>query len=246
MSKVRIEDKKSALPPECASNVVSKNEIKYPPNSDSIAYKPKKSSTLKKRNWATVVYPESAPENWIELLTLSGVQSAISPLHDKDINPDEHEKKPHWHVILTYGSPTTQNNVKGLCDRIGGVGQIALDSVRGYYRYLTHQDSPEKFQYDVKDIKTLNGFSILDFIELTRTEIIKIKKELLVLINTENFFEYADFIDYLQDKGTDEFLDVGMSNTYFFDKYLTSRRHKAVPIKKVSGSISGLVKEANS
>lgn len=203
-------------------------------------------STGKKRNWATVVYPESAPKNWIEILTLSGVQSAISPLHDKDINPDEHEKKPHWHVILTYGSPTTQNNVKGLCDRIGGVGQIGLDSVRGYYRYLTHQDNPEKFQYDVKDIKTLNGFSILEFIELTRTEIIKIKKELIVLINTENFFEYADFIDYLQNSGTDELLDVGMSNTYFFDKYLTSRRHKQHPIKQSPDEIGDLVEKANS
>lgn len=179
----------------------------------------------KKRNWATVVYPESAPENWIEVLKISGVQSAISPLHDKDINSDEQEKKPHWHVILTYGSPTTQNNVKGLCERIGGVGQIALDSVRGMYRYLTHEDSPDKFQYDKKDIITLNGFSILDFIELTRTEILKIKKELVVLIMVENFIEYADFINYLLEKGSDEFLDVGMSNTYFFDKYLSSRRH---------------------
>lgn len=183
-------------------------------------------STGKKRNWATVVYPESAPENWIEILKLSGVQSAISPLHDKDINPDEQEKKSHWHVILTYGSPTTQNNVKGLCERIGGVGQIGLDSVRGYYRYLTHKDNPEKYQYDEKDIKTLNGFSILDFIELTRTETLKIKKELVVLIMAENIIEYADFINYLLEKGTDEFLDVGMSNTYFFDKYISSRRHQ--------------------
>lgn len=88
MSKVRFEDKKSALPPECASNVVSKNEIKYPPNGESIAYKTKKSSTLKKRNWAFIVYPESAPADWKERLQAKGLQCAISPLHDKDLNPD--------------------------------------------------------------------------------------------------------------------------------------------------------------
>jgi len=201
----------------------------------------------KKRNWATVVYPESAPENWIETLKISGAQVAISPLHDRDLEADEKTpKKAHWHVMMVYPGPKSLASVKAFCSTFGGIQPVPLEAVRGYYRYLTHQDNPEKFQYDEKDIQCLNGFSILDFIELTRTEIIKIKKELLVLINTENFFEYADFIDYLQDKGTDEFLDVGMSNTYFFDKYLTSRRHKAVPIGKVSGSISGLVKEANS
>src|SRR5574344_980187 len=204
-------------------------------------------STGKKRNWATVVYPESAPENWIETLKISGAQVAISPLHDRDLEADEQTpKKPHWHVMMVYPGPKSLASVKSFCSTFGGIQPVSLEAVRGYYRYLTHKDNPEKVQYDEKEIKTLNGFSIFDLIELTRTEILKIKKELLVLINTENFFEYADFIDYLQDKGTDEFLDVGMSNTYFFDKYLTSRRHKAVPVEKVSDSISGLVKEANS
>lgn len=181
---------------------------------------------VKKRNWATVVYPESAPKEWIDVLKLSGVQSAISPLHDKDINPDEQEKKPHWHVILTFGSPTTQNNVKGLCERIGGVGQIQLDSVRGYYRYFTHKDNPEKYQYDEKDIISLNGFSIIDFIEITKSEILAIKKDLQILIKTENFCEYADFMDYLLENGTAEQYEIGCNNTYFFDKYLSSRRHQ--------------------
>ena len=45
------------------------------------------SKNVKKRNWAFVLYPESAPEDWKEQLRLSGLQGAISPLHDKDINP---------------------------------------------------------------------------------------------------------------------------------------------------------------
>lgn len=204
-------------------------------------------STGKKRNWATVVYPESAPENWIEVLKISGAQVAISPLHDRDLEADEKTpKKAHWHVMMVYPGPKSLASVKAFCSTFGGIQPVPLEAVRGYYRYLTHKDDPEKVQYDEKEIKTLNGFSIFDFIELTRTEILKIKKELVVLIMAENFIEYADFINYLLEKGSDEFLDVGMSNTYFFDKYLSSRRHKAVPVKKVSDSISGLVKEANS
>lgn len=180
----------------------------------------------KKRNWATVVYPESAPENWIEVLKISGAQVAISPLHDRDLEADEKTpKKAHWHVMMVYPGPKSLASVKAFCSTFGGIQPVPLEAVRGMYRYLTHEDDANKFQYDKKDIITLNGFSILDFIELTRTEILKIKKELVVLIMVENFIEYADFINYLLEKGSDEFLDVGMSNTYFFDKYLSSRRH---------------------
>ena len=63
--------------------------------------------SVKKRNWAFVLYPESAPKDWREQLARSGVACAISPLHDRDINPTGEPKKPHYHVILVYGSPTT-------------------------------------------------------------------------------------------------------------------------------------------
>lgn len=179
----------------------------------------------KKRNWATVVYPESAPTDWIEILKLSGVQAAISPLHDKDINPDEHEKKAHWHVILTYGSPTTFNNVKGLVDRIGGVGQISLDSVRGYYRYFTHKDNPEKYQYDEKDIRNIGGFNILDFVEMTKSEVSKIKKDLHMQIRALGIVEYSAFMDWVLENGTPEEYDVAGSHTLFFQAYIGSRRH---------------------
>ena len=48
---------------------------------------------LKKRNWAFVVYPESAPSDWIEQLQQRGVVGAISPLHDKDLNATENLRR---------------------------------------------------------------------------------------------------------------------------------------------------------
>ena len=45
------------------------------------------SKIVKKRNWAFVVYPESLPEGWLDLLRETGLQCAISPLHDKDKEP---------------------------------------------------------------------------------------------------------------------------------------------------------------
>lgn len=181
----------------------------------------------KKRNWATVCYPESVPENWIEILKLSGVPVAISPLHDKDLEADEKtQKKPHWHVMMVYPGPKSLASMKEFCASFGGVQPIALEGVRGYYRYLTHKDDPEKHQYDEKDIRTLNGFSILDWIELTKSEVLKIKNNLRVLIKSINLFEYADFVDWIAENGTQEEFEVACNNTYFFDKYLTSRRHQ--------------------
>ena len=39
--------------------------------------------SLKGRNWAFVMYPESMPQNWFERLEKTGLPFAISPLHNK-------------------------------------------------------------------------------------------------------------------------------------------------------------------
>lgn len=185
-----------------------------------------KKSNIKKRNWAFILYPESAPENWIELLQKTGLQCAISPLHNKDKDPTATPKKAHYHIIACYSGPTSYNVVKTLTDSFNASIPQALEQVRGYYRYLTHKDNPEKYQYNESDIKTVNGFNISDFVELSKSEVLEIKKKLQQLIRNLNIFEYADFMDYLQDNDLNVEYEVASNNTYFFEKYITSRRNK--------------------
>lgn len=190
---------------------------------------------VKKRNWAFVVYPESAPADWRDRLQKSGLQCAISPLHDKDINPDGEPKKPHYHVILVYGSPTTYNNVKALTN--GQLGQTVpqpLEQVRGYYRYLTHADNPEKAQYSARDIQLINGFDIRDFVEMTKSEVSKYCRELLTFIRDNDIMEYADLLDILLDGGeaTADLFDVASSHTLFLTKYIASRRYKTTGVSR--------------
>lgn len=204
-----------------------------------------KKSSVKKRNWAFFVYPTkdqldvlgslydgsdgygSAPDDWIQQLQLSGLQYAISPLHDKDKHEDGSGrfKKPHYHVIVVYGSPTTYNNVKSLTDRFNSPIPQALEQVRGYYRYLTHKDNPDKFQYDDKDIITGGGFNIADFIELSKSEVTEIKYKLQQLIREQGFVEYSTFMDYIQDHLDRTNFDVASSHTIFFNTYIKSIRH---------------------
>lgn len=186
----------------------------------------KNAKNVKKRNWAFVVYPESLPENWLEILQKTGLPIAISPLHDKDLNADESEKKPHYHIILCYSGPTSYGVVKNITDKLNGTIPIPLEQIKGYYRYLTHEDNPEKAQYDKSEIKHLNGFDIRDFIELTKSEISKIKKEIRDIIYQRCITEYADLMLFLDNEGISERIEVAENNTIHFDALLRSLRHK--------------------
>lgn len=184
-------------------------------------------SSVKKRNWAFVLYPESAPADWLEQLQLTGLMGAISPLHDKDLDPTGEPKKPHYHVILVYGAPTTYNNVKALTDRLNQPIPQPLEQVRGYYRYLTHKDNPDKYQYSDTDIITFNGFDIADFVELSKSEVTEIIFKLQQLIRELGLTEYRDFMDFVQDNYDRTFYDVAASHTLFFNSYLKSCRYSS-------------------
>lgn len=180
---------------------------------------------VKKRNWAFVLYPESAPVDWIDQLKQGGLKCAISPLHDKDLNPTGEPKKPHYHVIVCYEGPTTYNNVKRLTESLNQPIPQPLEQVRGYYRYLTHEDNPEKAQYSKADIQTINGFDIREYVELTKTDVIRLKKEVMRFIRDNDITEYARLMDILQDGGeaTADMFEVASNHTLFFRAYLTSR-----------------------
>jgi len=180
--------------------------------------------SIKKRHWAFILYPESAPENWRDLLQKTGLQCAVSPFHDKDLNADNTPKKAHYHIILSYSGPTSYNVVNALVDSLNCPCPQALEQVRGYYRYLTHKDNPEKAQYSDLDITTINGFSITDFVELTRSEITKIKRDVQQFIRDNDIYEYCDLMDALYD--IQDWYEVASNNTYFFEKYVSSRRNK--------------------
>lgn len=197
----------------------------------------------KKRNWATVCYPESVPENWLEILKQSGVQAAVSPLHDRDLEADEKTpKKPHWHVLMVYPGPKSLASMKAFCATFGGVQPVALEAVRGYYRYLTHKDNPEKAQYSEEGITLLNGFSILDWVELTRSEVLKVKKDLVALIRQRDIVEYSALLNYLEDTGLETEFEVACNNTIFLNTYITSRRNCVE--RRPSGAGSALAGEA--
>ena len=205
----------------------TENTAKSPKIRENETSSSNKKKDVKKRLWTIVLYPESAPEDWREVIKQSGIVFAVSPLHDRDINADGTPKKPHHHLILAYSGPTTYNNVKSFCDELNQPVPKPLESVRGMYRYFTHEENPEKAQYDKELIEHYNGFSLANFCELMRGEVLEIKKSVFRLIAEANITEYSDLVYLLLDNEMYDELDVVTSNTMLFNTIITSRRHGA-------------------
>ena len=180
---------------------------------------------IKKRNWGAVIYPESAPADWKEILKLKGITFAVSPLHDKDINDEvsKTKKKEHYHIIMSFQGPVTDTTVNQILKDLNQPIAIALESVRGYYRYFTHKDNADKYQYDEKEIELYNGFNVDDV--MNSFEVFQALKEIQALIIELNIYEYSYLIDYLLQSEYMELWNVACSHTLFLNTYITSKRH---------------------
>lgn len=109
------------------------------------------------RNFATIVYQESAPENWLDIIDELHIPIFVSPLHDKDINKDGEYKKPHWHVMLMFSGKKAESSVRTIAESFGGVGLEKLHDIKAYARYLCHLDDDDKAQYSPDDVKAFGG-----------------------------------------------------------------------------------------
>lgn len=186
------------------------------------------------RTWAFVIYPESMPGDFEELIHETGLPLAMSPLHDKDLDPTGEPKKPHYHCIVYYENATTLKNVKeNVCDKLNGTIPLKLESMRGMYRYHIHIDNPDKYQYDDRDRKFYNGFDIDMANKLTKTEINKMKREIHTFINDHDILEYSDLLDILKDNDLINLYEVASDNTLFFKSLLDSKRNKFATREKL-------------
>lgn len=173
------------------------------------------------RNWATILYPESAKENWEEILSELKSPILISPLHDQDVNPGGEKKKPHYHILFTYEGKKSREQIKEITDSIGAVGQEAVNSLRGYARYLTHKDNPEKYQYNEQGVKCLGGIDYQGIIGLP-TDRRKIFDELRYFIKSNKILAFADLADYAAENRPDWFDVITVSGTLFLKEYIKS------------------------
>lgn len=180
------------------------------------------------RNWAVVVYPDSAPENWREVLRDLKIQALISPLHDRDTNPDGTPKKPHYHVILIFEGVKTWQQVKeDVADRLNAPSPEKVMSVKGYARYLIHMDNPEKAQYSQEEIEVMGGVDLAELLKMTSSSRHAMLREMRKFISENSVTELCDFMDWCDANRPDDWSVLLDDNScYIIGEYIKSQRHK--------------------
>lgn len=106
-------------------------------------------------------------------------------------------KKTHKHGVFFFDSLKSYKQVSELIkDKLNGPAHVeVVQSSKGLFDYVTHAENKDKTQYDVNDIEVGCSF------------------------NLDKFLVEMNFYDFLQ-----EVVDI-IERTYFFAKYLDSRRY---------------------
>lgn len=189
------------------------------------------SNSNKHKYWRCIVYPESAIQDWREEIKLRGLQFAVSPLHefDLDLRTETGElKKPHYHILLAYPASTTYQNVKSLTvDTIHATVPLVCDNPQGAYDYFTHKHDPDKFQYNPDYIEHYNGFDIADISAETEKDKAEFSMSIVRDIQEHDFKEYADLVDFYYKTEDYKKYNFVTTHTIFFNRYIASRRHRA-------------------
>lgn len=175
----------------------------------------------RKRNWVFVVYPESAPENWREMLREMLVPGFISPLHDSDANADGEPKKPHWHVILTFKGVKTFEQVKEITDKLNAPHPQECKDVRAYARYLCHLDNPEKAQYSPAEVESMGG---ADYLEKTKSaaDTDTALSEMMDWCMEQGCYSFFQLANYARQNRSDWFRVLSSQRTVFLTAWLKS------------------------
>ena len=165
------------------------------------------------------------PEHYLDALENMHIPFVLSPWHDKDINKETGEfKKAHKHGALYFDSLKSYSQVSDLLTKnLNTPAHVEpVMSPKGMYDYFTHAENPEKTLYDINKIETGCGFDLDKFLINNNSD--EFLSMVIDIIEEHNFTEFNNLVRYAR-KEKQELLHLIMDKTYFFAKYLDSRRH---------------------
>lgn len=189
-----------------------------------------KSSTPRNSRWTTIVYPESASSNFLDVLKDFHVPFLLSPLHDKDVDGDGVIKKSHYHLVLYFDSLKSAAQAQVIFDAIGGVGCQSVQSPVSYARYLIHADDPDKYQYSAEDVVAYG----LDYLQCSLDE------------KSQKYLGISDVITYVIENNIESFsrllivtsqlnrhiFEVVCDNAYLVKSFMSSIRNDRIECSK--------------
>lgn len=180
------------------------------------------------RVWAAVVYPESAPENWRDLLDAEHIEWAESPLHQFDVNDSTGEvKKAHWHIVMAFDGPKSYEQVHEILAPLNCTVPQKCHSLKGAVRYFAHLDNPEKYQYPPSAIIGHGGFDVAAALAPSSAQRYELIREMKDWCLREDVCEFSDLLDYASEHQFDDWFPLLCDSCAFvMREYLNSRRFK--------------------
>lgn len=181
----------------------------------------KNTSDGRSRTWATVVYPDSAPDNWLDILQELRCPCMVSPLHCDDVNADGEKKKPHYHVLFLFDSVKSREQMQEIFPTFGGVGIEKCVSARGYARYLCHLDNPEKAQYNPSDVKCFMGTDYTEVV-CSPSDRLELVREMTRFIKDNRIHYFNRFFDYCAEHNEQWFIALNKDCGWIIKEYIKS------------------------
>lgn len=190
------------------------------------------------RAWQCVVYPESAPGGWMDVLRDLLVEALVSPLHDKDRREEDPErpKKPHYHVIVSWKNPVAYTTAVDVFDQIGGVYPdpekawatfIKECRVRNFQqaaRYLCHLDQPNKYQYNIEDVTSIGAIDYQSLV-MTRADDDEVIDEIIDFIHDNHITNFMVFLRAVRSAHPEWRRVVYHQHSGLFDRAITGERN---------------------
>lgn len=193
-----------------------------------------KSKEKRSNKWAFLLYQDSAPENYLDILEEMHIPFVLSPWHDKDIDKETGEfKKAHKHGALFFESLKSYSQVSELLTKkLNTPAHVEIVmSPKGMYDYFTHAENPDKTLYNIEEIESGCGFELDKFLIEHNSGLFL---ETVIDVITENdFTEFEDLVRYAR-FNDNSLLGLIIERTYFFTKFLDSRRYNPQNNKKTS------------
>lgn len=179
------------------------------------------------RNWSFIVYPESAPENWQDILQDYHVRTVVSPIHDLDITKSGELKKPHFHILVMFEGKKSYTQIcemytEKLCCTI----PQKVESVRSLVRYFCHLDNPEKAQYKTVDLTAYAGVDLDAIMRPSEGDQRTLLLTIGNFINQSDIDEYCDLWAYALENNLNDWIAVIADYAYCLNVLLRSKKYR--------------------
>lgn len=168
--------------------------------------------------FCSLLYPDSLPSDWMDIISSFHIPYLISPLHDKDVLDDGTLKKPHYHFMLFFDSLKSLNQVNEMIAPLNGTICKYVSSVNAYGRYLCHLDNPEKYQYPISEVTSymVDYGKIIDSRDASYNFVYKAMQMIDVIPNCT----FTKLLNYAHDSDFDVFKAI-VDRPYLFHMLLS-------------------------